>query len=135
MRMRHVPMSYRYVIDSYTWIEYFRGSRAGERARGIVEGGEAATATITLAELRDKYAREGWPFDDDSHFVTSSTTIVNLTKDIAIRAGEINAAMKTKVRDWGMADSIVLATAQVVEAKVLTGDKHFKGVKEAILIE
>jgi len=133
--MRLVPMSYRYVVDSYTWIEYFRGSQAGGRARRTIEGGEAATATITLAELSDKYTREGWPFDDDLHFITSSTVVVNLTKDIAIRAGEINAAMKTKVRGWGMADSIVLATAQVVEAEVLTGDEHFKGVKEAILIE
>jgi predicted nucleic acid-binding protein len=29
------------------------------------------------------------------------------------------------VRDWGLADSIVLATARELGAKVVTGDKHF----------
>ena len=129
-------MSYKYVVDSYIWVEYFRGSKAGEKAKGIIEGGEAATATITLAELREKYARDGIPhFDDDSHFITSSTVLVNLTKDIAIKAGEINATMKATVKGWGMADSIILATALATNAEVLTGDKHFKGIKQAILIE
>jgi len=129
-------MSYEYVVDSYAWIEYFRGSKAGKKARGFIEGDKAATATITVAELREKYAREGWPyFDEDLLFITSSTAVVNLTKDIAVKAGEINVAMKVKVKGWGMADSIILATAQVAKAKVVTGDKHFKGLKQAILIE
>jgi predicted nucleic acid-binding protein len=129
-------MSYEYVVDSYAWIEYFRGSEAGKRARGFIEGGQAATATITVAELREKYTREGWPyFDEDLLFIMSLTAIVNLTKDIAVTAGEINAAMKAKVKGWGMADSITLATAQVAKAKVVTGDKHFKGLKQAILIK
>jgi predicted nucleic acid-binding protein len=129
-------MSYEYVVDSYAWIEYFRGSKAGKKAKGFIEGGKAATATITVAELKDKYTREGWPyFDEDLLFITSSTTIVNLTKDIAVTAGEINASMKAKVKGWGMADSITLATAQVAKAKVVTGDEHFKGLKQAILIK
>jgi predicted nucleic acid-binding protein len=129
-------MSYEYVVDSYAWIEYFRGSKAGEKAKEFIEGGKAATTTIAIAELREKYAREGWPyFDEDLLFITSSTAIVNLTKNIAVKAGEMNAAMKVKVKGWGMADSITLATAQIAKAKVVTGDKHFKGLKQAILIE
>jgi len=129
-------MSYKYVVGSYAWIEYFRGSKAGEKARRIIEGGEAATATISLAELREKYAREGWPyFDDDLLFISSSTILVSLTKDIAVRTGEMNVAMKAKVKGWGIADSVILATAQAANAKVLTGDEHFSGIEQAILIE
>jgi len=128
-------MSYNYVVDSYAWIEYFRGSEAGKITRGFIEGGKAATATIAIAELREKYTREDWPyFDEDLLFITSSTAIVNLTKDVAVTAGEINAAMKAKIKGWGMADSVTLATAQLAKAKVVTGDKHFKGLKQAILI-
>jgi predicted nucleic acid-binding protein len=128
-------MSYDYVVDSYAWIEYFRGSEAGKKARGFIEGGKAAIATIAVAELREKYAREDWTyFDEDLLFITSSSAIVNLTKDIAVMAGETNVAMKAKMKGWGMADSITLATAQVAKAKVVTGDKHFKGLKQAILI-
>ena len=128
-------MSYEYVVDSYAWVEYFRGSEAGKKVKEFIEGGKAATPTITVAELREKYTREDWPyFDEDLLFITTSTAIVNLTKDIAVKAGEVNAVMKAKVKGWGMADSITLATAQVAKAKVVTGDKHFKGLKQAILI-
>lgn len=93
------------------------------------------TASITLAELKEKYAREGTPsFDDDLVFIMSSTVLVDLTKDIAVRAGATNTAMKKKVKGWGMADSIILATAQSSNARVLTGDRHFRGIKQAILI-
>ena len=97
-------MSYDYVVDSYAWIEYFRGSEAGEKAKEFIEKDKSATATITLAELSEKYAREGWPyFNEDLLFITSTTTIVNLNKEIAVKAGEINAAMKVKVEggEWG----------------------------------
>jgi len=129
-------MSYKYVVDSYAWIEYFRGSKVGEKAKEIIESGEAATATITIAELKEKYTREGWLyFEDDLLFITSSTILVNLTKEIAVKAGEINMTMKARVKGWGIADSIILATAQTENAKVITGDRHFEGIKQTILIE
>ena len=47
------------VIDSYAWIEYFKGTESGKRAEGYIEAGNCATPTIVLAELSDKYHREG----------------------------------------------------------------------------
>lgn len=43
--------------------------------------------------------------------------------------------MKKRIKGWGMADSIILATARVSDAKVITGDEHFKGLKEAVFLE
>jgi len=129
-------MSFRYVIDSYAWIEYFRGTRIGEKARQYVESGEAATTTITIAELREKYLREGWNhFDEDLAFITSFTLIVPLEKNIAILSGEINHTMKRRVKGWGISDSIILATARSRSTQVVTGDKHFKELKEAIFLD
>jgi len=129
-------MSYDFVIDSYAWIEYFRGTKAGEKAKKFIEGERAATATITIAELKEKYLRESWKyFDGDLSFIASMTLIINLDKNISVRAGEANASMKTRVKGWGIADSIVLATAQVENAKVVTGDEHFRGLTEAVLIK
>jgi predicted nucleic acid-binding protein len=51
---------------------------------------------------------------------------MDLTDEIATVAGEIDAERKEKIQDWGLADSIVLATARELGAKVVTGDKHFK---------
>ena len=63
------------------------------------------------------------------------TLIINLDRNISVKAGEANASMKTRVKGWGIADSIVLATAQVENAKVVTGDEHFRGLTEAVLIK
>ena len=107
-----------------------------KKAKKIIEGERAATATITIAELKEKYLREGWKyFDEDLSFIASMTLIINLDKNISVRAGEVNASMKTRVKGWGIADSIVLATAQVENAKVVTGDEHFRGLTEAVFIK
>ncbi len=128
-------MSYRFVIDSCAWIEYFRGTKAGGEAKDYIESKEGAISVISVAELKEKYMKEGWRyFDADLLFITSIATVIPLDKEIAVLAGEINFERKKKVRDWGMSDSIVLATARKASAKVVTGDPHFKDIRESIFI-
>ena len=128
-------MGYDYVIDSYAWVEYFRGSSAGSKAREYIEGYSAATSAITLAELQEKYLREKWEFfEDDLDFVRTRTFIVPVDWSIALLAGQINYTQKEAKKDWGMADSIILATARSASARVVTGDPHFQGVQDAVPI-
>jgi len=35
---------------------------------------------------------------------------------------------------FGLVDAFVLLTARELDAKILTGDRHFKGFKEAVLL-
>ncbi|MGI0017008.1 MAG: PIN domain-containing protein, partial [Nitrososphaera sp.] len=127
---------YKFVIDSYAWIEYFRGTESGGIAKNYIESKEAATSVISVSELKEKYLREGWDyFSSDLLFLTSVTTIVSVDKELATSAGQINFERKKMVKDWGMSDSIVLATAEKVSAKVVTGDAHFSDLKEAIMIK
>jgi len=136
-------MSYKYVIDSYTWIEYFRGTSAGAKARRYIEEEDSATPTIVIAELSRKLLREIEAGRETLEgrkarleFIKTSTIIVNLTEDIAVLAGEIDVKRKSKVKGWGLADSIILATARKNQAKVVTGDEHFRDlVDEAIMIK
>ena len=130
-----MDMKYESVIDSFAWIEYFRGTSAGEKAKEFIEKGSAATSAITLAELREKYLRENWSsFDIDINFVVTKTSLVLVDREISILAGRINYENKKKIKNWGMADSIILATARKVSAKILTGDPHFKNIKDAVMI-
>ena len=48
--------------------------------------------------------------------------------------GILHAEIKKKIKDFGLADTFVLATARILKAKILTGDPHFKKFKETILI-
>jgi len=128
-------MSFEYVIDSHAWIEYFRGTERGRKARAYVEGNSAATSALTLAELKQKYLRERWPsFDEDLAFITTRTTLALVDRAVALLAGEINHKRKEIQKDWGMADSVILATARSASAKVVTGDRHFAGLADAVLL-
>ena len=127
-------MRYDCVVDSYAWVEYFRGSTRGARARDHIESRSVATSAITIAEMQEKYLREKWPFAEDLSFIMTRTTLIPIDRSIALAAGQINYSRKKVQKDWGMADSIVLATAREASAAVLTGDPHFKDLPEAILI-
>ena len=128
-------MASEYVIDSYAWIEYFRGTESGKKVRSYVEGESAATSVLTLAELREKYLREKWlTFSEDVAYISSRTSLTQVDREIAILAGEINHRRKAEKKGWGMADSLILATARVTSAKVVTGDRHFEGLPDAILV-
>ena len=47
-------MVYDYIIDSYAWVEYFKGSEQGESAKDFIENKNSATSVITIAELSEK---------------------------------------------------------------------------------
>mgnify|MGYP001030019613 CR=1 FL=1 len=115
-----------YVIDSFAWFEYFSGSTAGARAKPFIESSRGITPTIVIAELSEKYRREELAFDEDLNFIISRTRVIPLDTGIAEKAGALSHERKRKVKRWGLADSIVLATARKHEAKIVTGDKHFR---------
>jgi predicted nucleic acid-binding protein len=98
-------MSYEYVIDSFAWVESFRGTEAGRKVRGHIESDHSATSTLTLAELKEKYLREGWASSEsDVAFIEGRTLVASVDKEIALLAGELNHARKKTVRDWRMVD-------------------------------
>lgn len=119
-----------HVIDSFAWIEYFVGSEAGEVAKNYIENGDIITPSIVIAELSNKYAKLKEDFTTKLKFITLKSRIVTLNEDIAVLAGIINVERKKVERRWGLADSIILATARINKASVITGDKHFRDLKE-----
>ena len=57
------------VLDTFAWIEYFAGSKQGEKVRPYIERGEALTPSIVVAEFTDKYVREGMNLKDRLAFI------------------------------------------------------------------
>lgn len=104
-------------------------------ARPYLESDRASTSALTLGELREKYLRQKWDwFERDLAFIINRTQVVPLDRELAVRAGELNHTRKEVVREWGMADSVVLATAKSASAKVVTGDAHFRDLPDVIMI-
>jgi predicted nucleic acid-binding protein len=67
--------------------------------------------------------------------IEKTSTVLDITKEIAILAGEINQERKKKVKSWGMIDSMILATATFYKLKVLTGNSHFKDINNVEILE
>ena len=125
-----------YVVDSFAWFEYFSGSAAGARAKPFIESSMGITPTIVVAELSEKYRREKLPFNADLDFIIARTRVIPLDTGIAEKAGALSYERKRKVKRWGLADSIILATARECKARIVTGDEHFRDLPdEAIMIK
>lgn len=119
-------MNYECVIDSYAWVEYFRGTEEGKIAKEYIKSGNCITSSMSIAELSEKYKRENKNFEEDFNFILAKTKLMEVTIEIALLAGKINCENKAKIKNWGMADSIILATAKLLNARVVTGDEHFR---------
>jgi predicted nucleic acid-binding protein len=122
------------VLDSFAWIEYFNGTSAGEKVQSFLDNGVAVTPAIVVAELAEKYRRLNREFGSKYDFVRARTSIIPLEEELARAAGELNFERKKRVKGWGMADSIVLATARRSGSKIVTGDPHFKDLTEETVL-
>ncbi len=122
------------IFDTYAWIEYFKGSQKGRTVEKYLNG-EVATPSIVLVELSCKSAREKWDFEKYLEFIKSKSAIIGMNEETIIKCGKIYAEEKKKKPGFSIADAIILATAIKSNAKVLTGDEHFRDLKEAIMVK
>ena len=135
-------MSCNYIIDAYSWVEYFKASKQGEVAKEFIEDEHSVTPTIVISEISRKLSqqiqlgketREG--SDQRLDFIRDTTRIVNLDFEIAAEAGKIIRELKTQTKDWSLADLIILSTARSLSGKVVTGDEHFHKLDDTIFIK
>jgi len=114
------------LIDSWAWIEYFGGTRDGERAGPHIEdGADAIVSAVNVAEIYRWFLRKRGRDDADRalRFVRSRCDIVPLTEPLAVEAARIRHE-----HGWGLGDSIVYATARAKKAELVTGDPDFRDV-------
>ena len=128
----------KYVIDSYAWIEYFTGSELGEKVKSLIESSEEKlTPTICLAEVYAKTLKvESQEIaEKQKAFIKEKSALVFLDEAIAVESARQNVLLKKEIDGWGLADSIVYATAIIKKAEVVTGDEHFKKLKNVLFLK
>jgi predicted nucleic acid-binding protein len=128
----------KYVVDAWAWVEYLIGSEFGKKLEEILDETQSSqiyTCAITLSEVVSKVAREGRDAEVAYTMLLSNSQIVNINEELSKQAGLLDCDMRKTLKDFGLADAYVLATAKMLKAKVLTGNAHFKSVKEAVLIK
>lgn len=123
------------LVDSSAWIEYFAGGKLVEKCSKYIEKAnkkEYFTPTVVLYEVYKKLKKEvseEVALSACAH-IMGHTTIVNLNDEVAFKAGDISLSS-----NLGMADSIIVATALLKNAKIVTMDKHLKGLGNVMFIE
>jgi predicted nucleic acid-binding protein len=126
----------RFVVDAYAWIEYLDGTDAGRKVTATLENNDDIyTCAVTLAEVVSKVARMGKDAKVAYDVLLSNSQVVVVDEELSFQAGLLHCEMRKTEKDFGLADSYVLATARRLESKILTGDSHFKSLKEAIMIK
>src|SRR3989338_8240992 len=122
----------RVVLDSHAWVEYFIGGKLGEKVEQKIEVDICFTPLIVIAELSDKYSKDIGTFKElGLPFIVKNSRIVEINIDNAIDSGKAKNEIRKKFKNnFGLADAIILITAKKLGAKVLTGDHHFKPLKE-----
>ncbi|MEM2841283.1 MAG: PIN domain-containing protein [Candidatus Bathyarchaeia archaeon] len=131
------------VVDAYAWIEIFIGSEKGEKAREHIEkASEVYTPDTVLAEIARKYLREGADQRDAEErlrMIVEVSNIAPIDVEVALEAAKSYMKLSDEARKAGMKapslfDAIVLGTAKSLNAKILTGDEHFKNLQETLWI-
>jgi len=113
-----------HLLDTWTWIEYF--DAPDHEIVGLVESPDTTyTSIITITEVATVFTRNRSASDArraiDAIYGLSS--IIPVDRAIALRAGLYTRAEF----EGGIADRLILATAEENDLTVVTGDPHFKG--------
>ena len=131
----------RIVVDAYAWVELFLGSEKGNKVREILaEAREVYTPGVVMAEVARKYLREGAGEQtvlERLKTITEASETAPIGIEIALESAKCYAELSERARRVGartpsLFDAIVLATARVLEAKVVTGDEHLKNLPETL---
>ena len=118
------------IFDSSAWIEYFAGSKKGKKVKEFLDKNEnVLTLSVCLMEIKNKYIGEGHEFENQINFICSVSSIIDINKEIALKGAEIKQKYKLYT-----VDALIYAAAQLQKATLLTGDHHFKDLKNVKML-
>lgn len=122
------------VMDTYAWIEYFLGTKKGVIVKEYFDN-NLITPSIVLIEISCKSAKENWNFKELLQFIKSKSNIKGMNEEVIEKIGEVYLEERRKKPKFGMIDAAIWAIAENLQAKIITGDEHFKDFKEVILLK
>ena len=111
------------LVDSSGWLEYFSdGPSAVSFEKALLDNENLIVPTICLFEVFKVVLRERGESEAlQAIALMRQAKVVDLTYEIALQAAKISLEFKIP-----MADSIILTTARMHKATILTMDEDFK---------
>ena len=134
-------MNYRFVLDSYAWVEYAIGSQMGKFVDFLLKYTACITPSIVIAELSDKFHREDKVSDWQIlfKFIKHKSIINTLTENLEEKSGGckliLRGMQKSEEKKIGLADAIIYQTALDNDCELVTGDKHFEAINGIVYLK
>ena len=126
-----------YIVDSWAWIEYFVGSKSGLTIKNLLENKNHKFITLecTLSELKSYCLRTNSDFNRLHMVLKKNSIILPVLANHWLEAAQIRHEIRKKVKDFGLIDSILVAKQNEFKCMIVSGDKHFKNMKNIIYVE
>lgn len=125
-----------YIMDSYAWIEYFIGSSKGEIIKSMIldDKNKFLTVECCLAEIKGWSLRNQDDFDRLFRIIRANSGIVSVLEHDWTLAGQERFDQRKTQKDFGLIDAVILIKQKEFNCKVISGDKHFKNLKNIIFL-
>ena len=134
----------RLTIDSFAWVELIGQTRLGVKSKDLMEAAEACfTPAIVLAEVAHKCLRDGFDepqIQQELRAMVESSAVVPIGPELAVDAASATRELRElakaqRLSPPGLGDGLVLATARRTGSRLLTGDAHFRELRETVWLQ
>lgn len=122
----------RVILDTKALLKFFKGEKGGRQVQQILEmiedtKLEGYVSAITLTEIYYFYFRKSKKIADEKadQLKYSALKIVPIEDQVGIQAGNFKGKYAIPITD-----SLIGATAFLLNAKVISDDPHFEKIKE-----
>ena len=125
-----------YIMDTYGWIEYIDGSKKGEIVKKIIENPESKIITLEccVAEVRLFCTKKNISFEKVFNLIKTNSFIFPIMLDIWLEAAQIKFELRKTRPGFGIIDALLIAKQRENSAKIVSGDPHFKTLKNVVYI-
>ena len=123
-----------YILDAHSWIECYIGSAKGILLKKLLanKNHKFITLECTLSELKSYCLRVGIDFNQMFITLKRNSVFLPVMQENWLQAAEIRHEMKKKIKDFGLIDAILIAKQRDLNCSIVSGDPHFKGMKNVV---
>ncbi len=122
------------LIDAWVWIEYFKGTKCGELIDVELAQQENLTPESALAEVYLYALKAGKTLERVFDMIYSHSKILPIKQQNWLDAAEFKIFLRKTRPKFGLMDALLLAKQRELGAKIVTGDPHFKGMKNVLFV-
>jgi len=120
------------LVDSSAWMEYFADGKNAKHFVPIIQ--DLKNLVESIINVSEVYKKISQHRDENSAIqaiaVMQQAEVLEITSQIAIEGSKISIQNKIP-----MADSLIIASARSVGAKIWTQDYNFKGIDNVLFFK